>query len=217
MTTNVLNRRIIYTPALASGGGTPATTWNPSDQFNETFSNANLTAANATANVGGTRAIVGITTGQKKYWEVLIVTAGSTPGLYPGVANTTKDLTGGLMISGTNSAGYYYDGTSVHFYVNFAGFDIATSFTDGDRICLAVDFDAKKAWGRINNGNWNGAAIGSQNPVGAVGGLDLTPITGTLYPAFQTASGAATTVITGVFSSASWLFTNPTGFTQIDA
>jgi hypothetical protein len=43
-----------------------------------------------------------------------------------------------------------------------------------DTACIAVDLDAALIWCRTNAGNWNNAAIGSQNPALGVGGIDCS-------------------------------------------
>jgi hypothetical protein len=68
---------------------------------------------------------------------------------------------------------------------------------------------------RVNNNGWNNDVIGNQNPATNTGGISTTG-TPALYPALVYRSDTADAMqVTGQFSSASWSFSAPAGFTNL--
>ena len=89
----------------------------------------------------------------------------------------------------------------------------STSFTSGDVVGMAVDFDAKKVWFRKNGGIWNGNA--SYNPATATGGFSTSLYTGT--PHYVLVSGDLNSVTTVNFGATAFAAAAPAGFAAWDS
>jgi hypothetical protein len=83
-----------------------------------------------------------------------------------------------------------------------------------DVVCIAYDDALKKFWGRKNGGVWNNNTLANQNPATGTGGYAVTS-TGTVYAAWCGFGAGGTTQGTVRFSSSSWSFAAPAGFTQL--
>jgi hypothetical protein len=85
----------------------------------------------------------------------------------------------------------------------------------GDVIGLAIDLDNRKAWFRkAPSGNWNGLAIGSQNPATNTGGIAIPPGSVTPICTFGGSGGVAGNVFTGNFGASAFVGAVPSGFTS---
>lgn len=128
-----------------------------------------------------------------------------------GLANMTVALTT-LLGNDTGSAAIGYDsGGTVR--LNNATVATIMTYTSSDRIGVAVDRVNKKIWFRKNNGNWNNDVIANQNPVGNVGGIDISAILGGLK---WCAVGSNFFGWKANFASADWVDTAPTGYVSTD-
>lgn len=204
----------------ASGGGSAATTWNPSDLSNVSLSGGNLIATLTATNFGGVRSIASVATNQLVYWENTITT------LTVGDSMTLGFSTSGTAYGGTATPGAITPATAFYFHSNNRFFDqdsvnhfvsvFGSAVVQGDTVDIAYNSLTGKAWARHNNGAWNDA-LASQDPSTGTGGM-ATTLTGSpstpLYAtfAFDASNGNK---ITTVFSSASWARTPPTLFTQL--
>jgi len=83
----------------------------------------------------------------KWYWEVDITTVGQA---YVGMFNTAVAFVGTSPVTGAGPVVYGYDGK---YYNETAGVTFGDTFTSGDVIGIAVDFDNKLIWFR-KNGAW---------------------------------------------------------------
>ena len=141
------------------------------------------------------------------YFEVTLV-FGSIAG--PGIGNASMPVNGFVGL-GVNSFGCFQDGTA-----NIAGSNgpgTGTTFTSGQTVGIAIDFTTQKCWTRVGSGNWNNAAIGSQNPVGAIGGYSFAAMTGGgpfFAVAFNQSGGSSNTANFGPTYAA----TKPTGYSD---
>lgn len=195
--------------AAGGGGGSP-TTWNPSDKSaNMTLSGGNLIATAAADNVG-VRSVASVAASQKVYFEHVLTSVG--PDQPVGFAKTSSTLGGipGLetgLSFGVNKPGFYYDQASADHNTS-----ITASWATGDNIGVAYDSVNNKFWARINGGNWNSDVIANQNPATNTGGR-IVGCTGTLYAILQIQFN--TEVGTTKFSSVSWTYAAPSGFTQL--
>lgn len=179
-------------------------TWNPSDKSaNITLSGGNLIATLSSATFDNVRATKSASAG-KYYYEI---TNGAGISLsYVGVAASGVSLTSALGNS-TNTVAYGSNGN-----VNTNGsFSAAIgTYTDGDRIDMALDLDNGKVWFRKNGGNWN--ADGSANPTTNTNGIDINnngTITGPFFPA---GGMSFTTSQTANFGGSTYTGTPPSGF-----
>jgi hypothetical protein len=148
------------------------------------------------------------------YWEIVTNGSTSTPGCGIGIYSSSvgADYVGRLP----NSLGWYPNGTVVNnnaVLTNWATYGPTGSV----RLCFALDMVSLKIWGRVGAaGNWNNAAIGSQNPaVGSqVGGTALPgAISFNVVPGVNLASSGDTATI--VAAPGSWVGTPPSGFGAI--
>lgn len=105
-------------------------------------------------------------------------------------------------------------GSPANVYRNGGGTVVLDTTSNGNTVCIAVDFDNAQIWARINGGIWNNSA--SANPSTNVGGLSISGITpGTplmLFASLQNA-GATATMNAG---SASFNFAVPANFNGWD-
>jgi hypothetical protein len=200
---------VTETIVVASG-----TTWNPSDKHaNVVLSNGNLTAADPSS-IGDTvwvRSVNPVVTNQKVYFECVADNFGTGgQGFYVGLLSGSHSLQGGpgdtaRMFSSTQVD---YQSTGVDNGQQIA----ATPPVVTDVVCIAYDDAAKRFWGRKNGGLWNFSA--TANPATGVGGFVVAG-TGTIYAAWCGFGAGGTTQGTVRFSSSSWSFAAPSGFTQL--
>lgn len=192
----------------------PATTWDPSNKTGSTnLTGGNLVATMATDFVhdAGVRAVGSISGSKKAYWEIVATsTGGASSNFQVGIANSSWTVgttmvnvaTAAFIRQDTPAALAGYNGTNV----NVGG------FVQGDNVGIAVDMGAGLIWFRTNGGNWNNDILANQNPATGTGGISIAGI-GTSYPAWHDVDNLSS--ITAIFSSASWSFTAPAGFSQV--
>lgn len=189
-----------------------ATTWDPNAKAaGITLSGSNLVATAASGTNPGvfaTRALSG-----PSYWEITATAIASTMGV--GVASRAWNDANSTLPgndANNNSLGYLQDGT-----VRLNGATLATlaTYAVGNVVRVAINPQARLAWFAVGAGGWNNDVIANQNPVGNVGGINISSMAwDTLLPVF----GASTTTGAGTaaFSSAGWTFTAPSGFSSPD-
>jgi len=150
-----------------------------------TLSNGNLTAATTNFGWHSARGTLAHVSGQY-YCEATLVSIVYGVGL--GLCNATENL--GSVLGGDDNAIMAFtnhsDSSSGVFYGGSIIGAIGTPlFNVGDVIGMAVDLTAQKVW--FYNpaaGQWNGDVIGSQNPVGGVGGYTTAAIQSGSAPIF---------------------------------
>ena len=116
----------------------------------------------------------------------------------------------------TQSIGYFTTGA-----VFYNGGQIATigSYTTSAVIGTAVDIANAHVWWTLDGLTWNNAILALQNPVGNVGGVVLS-VTGTIFPAYNLLTTAATTANFGATTFAySTIFATlqAAGYTSFDS
>jgi len=191
-------------------------TWDPATVTAVTLSGGNLAATNTgttSADQGARVASASGKTTGKYYFEAKLTT--STIGGNRGVGiGTSASTYTGLGNNGTTGimtfvAGSTWSmGSSIHTWSSWS-VNVWHSF--------AFDLDTRKYWWRVaSGGNWNNAAIGSQNPaVGSqVGGLTIPAGTMVPFVTFGGTAGAANNVITANFGATAFTGTVPSGFTS---
>ena len=191
-----------------------AQAWDPSHvSATIVLSGANLVATSNAAATATVYAATPVTTG-RYYWEVLV--SGAVANIAAGIGNVNSPPTGGSWQGlDATSLGWWTSG------VFSGGANVGTwaTFVSGNVLAFALDLISGRIWGRVGAaGNWNNAAIGSQNPaVGSqVGGL-VIPVGVTAAAVVPGANLAAVSdVATGRFGAASWVGTPPVGFQDVD-
>jgi hypothetical protein len=194
--------------AVAKVGSTSATfDGTPS---NVTLTNTNLTATHAnTTNNSGARSNSNQSTG-KFYFEVAVTT---THGAFDCVGILTAAGTyTDLVTSGVNCMAIY-KGTGNISSNNANSGRTLGAIALGDTIGVAVDLAARRGWIRKNGGNWNGLAIGSENPATGLGGV-VVAATVSFAPAvgFGGSGTAANDAMTANFGDTAFQAAAPVGF-----
>lgn len=157
-----------------------------------------------------------IKTGSGRYYWEVVLTGGANVGAGVGVSGSapTAVTNGGAYLGfQSNSIGWFPNGGVLNANGTLTSWE-TYSAVSGVRLCFALDKVSNKIWGRVGTtGNWNNAAIGSQNP--AVG----SQVGGTALPAASqtnTVPGVALYAVdetaVGNFAAFTWLGTPPTGF-----
>jgi hypothetical protein len=183
-------------------------TWNPSDKgTGVTLSNGNLTAVTV---VGAwpppsVRATASKSAGRWYYEIATAVTNNSVGWVGWMSADASIDSYVGVDVNGWGwlSPNIWHNG---QILIGGSGY-----VTGGDVIMVAADLTSGNMWvGR--NGTWHGSGnpATSTNPA-------ITGVTGTLFPAVSpTDSGTVAEALTANFSTASFVYTPPTGFIGIE-
>lgn len=188
-----------------------ATTWDPLNlSTTETLSGGNLVA---TSSGLGIVAATRVLTSPLSYFEVDITTL--TGYVAVGLINRQENMNSGTALGiDANGLAYRSSGAVV---INNSTKATIMSYAAGAKVGVAVNLLLGLIWFTTNGTTWNNAVIGSQNPVGNVGGISLAPlaaVSGNYLPAAGgSASGA---VLTGVFSAGSFAYTPPTGYVSVD-
>jgi hypothetical protein len=192
-----------------TGAAAATTTWNPSDKTtNCDLTNGDLTAtSNSTAKFGA-RSIASAATG-KKYWEITITVRAGVFTMTVGVANASYSLSAAGYTGETANSLGWYDDNEVFF--NGTGTPLWVSWAQGDVLCLALDLDNGKIWGRKNGGNWNNDVIGNQDPANNIGGRTIP--SGALYALVgSNTSSSIGDSVTANFGGSAYAQAVPSGF-----
>jgi hypothetical protein len=186
-----------------------ATIWNQLDVVvtnPATFSSDSLTVTSVGSSLIQ-RANYSIGASDKKYFEVVIGASSDIANTAVGVATAAQDLTQYLGQS-NEGIGAFGNGA---FYVNDVHVGDMNTFAVGDNVGVAVDRVANKIWFRVNGGFWDDG--GGEDPAAGSGGVIISSISGNLFPAFHTESAGGSAI--GKFSSSSWIYAAPSGFSEI--
>jgi hypothetical protein len=208
-----------YASSVHAGWSNATSKWNYGDKADEvTLSGSDLTATRTAATVGtgynNVRATV-LNGSNKVYGELMGAIPSGANANAVGVANFSAPIqgTGNYLGSDNNGIGYYADGT---VYRNATLITTIATWNGTDWIAVAVDRTNNKIWFKnlTAGSGWNNAAIGSQDPANNVGGLDISAISGSLYPftSFFDINDARTVSLGGSPYTGSL----PSGFTHWD-
>jgi hypothetical protein len=220
----IVKRRRIISPdecyfAVPPSGGGSAVTWDPANTDSViTLSSGNLIGACTLPDISNrlSRATSSVSASSKKYWEVSNDTATEfTNAIGLGFVDSSFTIPQNNFLGvDSHSLGYYGVGGSV--YTGGSEVVVWATITPGPKvISFALDTVNNKLWARVTGGNWNNDVIGNQNPATNTGGLVITQ-TAPLYPAFVFRSASTQAFqVTGKFTSASWAYSAPSGFTQL--
>jgi hypothetical protein len=148
----------------------------------------------------------------KYYWEVLPTGASAGAGIGTTSASVFADR---YLGEDANTLGWFGNGqvdTS-----NAVAQTWATYPTTGARLCFALDLTNFKLWGRVGtSGNWCNDVLANQNPATNTGGFSLAAaLQSGVCPAANLQGTTTPDSVVGVFSSASWAGTPPSGFGQL--
>ena len=193
--------------------GTMAT-WETATAAAVTLSGGNLAATNTGTSSNNQGAHVAFSPGKttgKHYFEATYTAI--VNGVNQGIGiGTTAATFGGLGDQGLNGGISLAAGNTWANNVNtFLGLGARAT---GDVIGVAVDLDNRKLWFRVApSGNWNNAAIGSQNPATNTGGIPIPA--GTIVPfcTFGGGFGVPNNVTTANFGATAFSGAVPSGFT----
>ena len=203
------NFNTTYDETFTLTGAAPVvayTTLNQSDKSGTVaLSNGNLTAAFSGTNVfAGVRAVNSASSG-KYYFEAKADIKSSF--MMAGLAKSTHTFSSGAGLDANLSVAYW---ATAGVYLNNTDILPIPAASQGDVICIAVDLDARKLWVRINGGNWNNS--GTANPATDVGSMNISSLTGALYPlaGFYTNGNQWTFN----FGASAYTYSKPSGFSD---
>lgn len=160
------------------------------------------------------RGTAGRTSG-KGYFEVGLTAGSDLSHLMLGVADSSATLTnyvgsdvhGYGLQPGSGSGSVYHNGGST---TNLYG-----TATVGQTVGVALDITNSKLWfWNSASGNWNNAAIGSQDPANNTGGISISGLTGSIFPALSFFDHAAATTLTFNLGGSAFVGSVPSGFSS---
>jgi hypothetical protein len=187
--------------------------WNASAKNGHiTLSNSNLTAT-ADGTISNHAAVLSTKSAsgsQNVYWETTAVFVdNSFQGL--GIGNSSITFADGDYLGVSTHGMNYFSGGAV--YVNGASVTTLAGYSTSSVIGSALSIPNNKIWFTLNGTTWNNDIIANQNPVGNVGGLNLTTIGVGAGPYFAGCSVLQTTdAFTANFGATSFTYSVPTGF-----
>jgi len=181
-------------------------TLNPNDCDTTITISNNFVTARGSADFKSVRAGPSFASPSKVYFEVIIgAKSVSTGSDAVGVGTASMSLTGwdvnAILASCDNN-----------IYKNSVSQALTgTVATAGSIISIAFDAGAAKLWARVNGGNWNNAAIGSQNPASNTGGV-ASGLTGPFYAILDPHTNG---VQHAIWNAKDWKYPAPAGFSDI--
>jgi len=157
----------------------------------------------------GARSTATKTTG-KYYFEF---TGGGNPSTQGQVGLIRSTSAYGDTGGGSNGCFWFITFGPGYIYSNngAATVNMAVSTTPSDRICCAIDLDARLVWFRKNGGNWNNS--GTANPATGIGGLAVqATIALAPFVYFDVAAGTTSDTCTINLGATAFAQTAPAGF-----
>ena len=171
-----------------------------------TFSNGNLTTNGTLAGWYGSASTIFVNSG-KWYWETTITVKGSYIHIGAAEENWAPNVSTGMN---NNTYGYYsYNGTKIR---NSTFTAYGTTYTTGDVIGVALDYDSGAIW-FSKNGTWQNSATISEVQAGTTTNAAFTGVTERLTPA-SAQYGTATQ--NHNFGQRAFAYTQPTGFLKLN-
>lgn len=141
----------------------------------------------------------------KWYWEVTITTAGSQP--FVGMFNTAISFTGTSLQGSAGPVLYGYDG---NYYNETSGVAFGSTYTTGDVIGVAVDYDNNLIW-FSKNGTWQNSGVPSTGTNGKTFGSGKTWGTGYV----ESGSSVSASTFNINFGQRPFSYAAPTGFLNL--
>ena len=171
-----------------------------------TFSNGNLTTNGTLASWYGSASTIFVNSG-KWYWETTITVKGSYIHIGAAEENWAPNVSTGMN---NNTYGYYsYNGTKIR---NSTFSAYGTTYTTGDVIGVALDYDSGAIW-FSKNGTWQNSATISEVQAGTTTNAAFTGVTERLTPA---SSQYGTATQNHNFGQRAFAYTQPTGFLKLN-
>jgi hypothetical protein len=201
-----------------------ATTWDPANTGGLLALSAGNMVATSSAGSGtvnsAVRATTAISATIKQYFEV---TVSGTLGQYYSVGVMNGSAALNANVGATNGADWvnkFASPTISRVYLNaIAQTGSYPPLASAQVLRVAVDRSANRVWWAINNVIWGstvwmGSGATNDDPATGTGGLNITSVTGTVFPAFSSAwTGDIATVN---FGATAFAFAVPSGFVSID-
>lgn len=106
---------------------------------------------------------------------------------------------GSGYVGGTSDSIACYSNAGIYIN-NSPSYSVATTPTNGDYICIAVDTDNARAWFRVNVGTWNNS--GTANPATNTGGIDISGLGSLVFVVCDFEAGCDGSIITSNFYAA---------------
>jgi hypothetical protein len=183
-------------------------------QLRMTLSGGNLTATAAGSSFGSPGFAMsqeGKSSG-KWYCEISCTTIANPSGVC--VVNCLVGAAGTRMaFDSTNNDGCgYFAGGGI--YKDGSLLWSTDTYTNGDKICVAMDCDNKKVWFRKNGGSWRGATSSAADPATNTNGIDMTTqmTRGRLFVGFN--GEVNNDVVVANFGASAFAQAVPSGFTS---
>tara|TARA_R110000796_G_scaffold47592_1_gene114306 strand:- start:235 stop:2949 length:2715 start_codon:yes stop_codon:yes gene_type:complete len=171
-----------------------------------TFSNGNLTTNGTLASWYGSASTIFVNSG-KWYWETTITVKGTYIQIGAAEEDWLPNSSVGLQ---SNAYGYYsYNGNAVRDGASTA---YGTTYTTGDVIGVALDYDSGAIW-FSKNGTWQNSATISEVQAGTTTNAAFTGVTARLSPA---SSQYGTATHNHNFGQQPFAYTQPTGFLKLN-
>ena len=171
-----------------------------------TFSNGNLTTNGTLASWYGSASTIFVNSG-KWYWETTITVKGTY--IQIGAAEEDWLPNSGAALQ-SNAYGYYsYNGNAVR---DGASTSYGTTYTTGDVIGVALDYDSGAIW-FSKNGTWQNSATISEVQAGTTTNAAFTGVTARLSPA---SSQYGTATQNHNYGQRAFAYTQPTGFLKLN-
>lgn len=186
----------------------PILTLDPTHSGGGTLSNGDLTLTGGSGWMN-TRA-TGSVTGGQYYAELTLNVANSAVQL--GIINASGSQSNYLGSNTSTAFGWVLNNGSV--YGGTSPADPGTVSASGIG-CMAVDFNLRLFWFRVNGGSWYGSGSAG-NPATGLRGCSFSPLTtGPFFPAVCTnATGDEGTIN---FGASSFTYTAPAGFVSFNS
>jgi VCBS repeat-containing protein len=170
----------------------------------------------ATSNFWKTvRATIGHSTG-KYYFEVTITAAGDLAQFILGIVDGSASIANANFVgSDTHGYGLQPGSSSGQLYNNGAGSTSKYGTASvGQVVGVAVDFtNSKVSFLNVATGQWLNDVIGNQNPATNTGGLSISGLSGSVYPAASFNRNSGLETLTFNFGATAFSGSAPSGFT----
>jgi hypothetical protein len=202
------------------------TTWDPAHKNAAiALTGGNLTATSS-AGSGSVNAAVYATTAisatVKQYFEITVTVVLAQSFYSVGVMNGSASLSANIGQTNGAAAVQRLVGGQLYLLRNGTNLGVSTipQLVTGQVLRVAVDRAANKLWWAVNNNIWTGASVwfgslvAGDDPATGAGGMDISTVTGTIYPAMSSAWTGEVAVLNA--GATAFAYAVPAGFVGID-
>jgi hypothetical protein len=144
------------------------------------------------------------------YLEIVETQADTNSFTQVGFGNSSMVISATLGFDANLTIGFFHSGA-----VQLNSTQIATiqGYIPGQALGFAINNGLRLIWMRTAGGNWNNDIAANQNPVGNVGGISFSAITGGIFPAYtMVGDPTSPAIITAQFRAASFSNPAPSGY-----